>query len=382
MDNNVQISPNPFVISRTRLASFGVALVVVFCSALSHTVISIPPTVVFFFIGSFTLALISFSTGKVYNPSVIAFPLCCAVYYAVSQTIIGAPVGRFMGVVLSILYFVVIASYGNLVPEEKRTKYIRYFIILSVCILVAECIWRLTHPEEDFKIYEEMGDPRWIYQYKFGGLMYVDSNAVAIHIVIVLFYILYRQVYFKERHATVVIILLILLFFTISRAAWIGTFIGFLYLRYLHKKGSMAFITGIGVVVIILTVVAIFLAQEIRNDLSFISKTDILKTTVDYFSRVSTKDLFFGVGFSNSEQALGVYAHNFIMVFLIESGIIGLTFIFLLFVYFINITGSRAYVILIPFLITTLSATITFIPYFYLVMALLYIDNKNSNTAK
>lgn len=362
------------VLTKEQLATLGLFFIVAFASFLNHTVLPIPPTLAFFFLGSLCFLGISITTSKIYDPLVMRIPLLAAGYYLFSQLLIGGPPTHFAGVVFAILYFVAVASYGRFVPEEVRTSLVKFFIFSSVIIFILECIWRFTHPDPFFKTFADMGDPRWIYQYKFGGFMYADSNAVAIHLIVVLFFAFYRQKYFKERYPLSILLLLVLLVLTISRAAWLGAFIGLLYYQFLYKKGAIAYAMGIVLVTFALLVGLVLAMRAVQSDLSFISKLDILNLIINYFSNIDLPTLFFGVGFSNSSNALGVYAHNLIMVFLIESGICGLVVLLALIMFLNRVTEGRAMVVILPFLVTTLSATITFIPFFFMVMGLMYLD--------
>lgn len=211
--------------------------------------------------------------------------------------------------------------------------------------------------------------------------MYTDSNAVGIHIIILLFFIYYLEKEQKAAWPKIKIILLILLVFTFSRAAWLGFVVGWIYMRYLQNKSIGFYIINL---VFFITAGILFykfyLQAKISSDLSYQSKFDIIGIVLNHFKEISKSELFLGIGFSNSLERMGVYAHNFFMVFLIESGIIGLFFIILLLLQFTITTRFKALYVLVPFLVTTLSSTITFMPFFYIVMALIFIfENKRTS---
>jgi hypothetical protein len=96
-----------------------------------------------------------------------------------------------------------------------------------------------------------------------------------------------------------------------------------------------------------------------------------------YLSNASFNEILFGIGFSNSSERLGIYAHNFFMVFFIESGFIGLFLIILLLIQITFATNKRALFIIIPFLITTLSSTITFMPFLYVAVGLIFLEERD-----
>jgi hypothetical protein len=364
-----------FVIGRQKLMHFALGLIIPFCSFTSHTILAIPPTLVLFFIG--TILLFSFNR-TIYISNSLIIPFIAIVYFMVTQTIIGAPLSRYMGVIFAICYYVVVVFFAQQLTFSKLKSLSSKFITYSTFLLIAECIWRLMHPQTDYAVFEESGDPRWIYQYKFGGLMYVDSNAVAIHIIIILFFIFYMEIEHGQHWTKSKIILIALLILTFSRAGWIGAFLGWIYIRFLRKQKLELyliyfFLFSIGLILFY----KLYLQQKIESDLSFQSKLDIIKVVHTYISNASLNELFFGIGFSNSSDRLGIYAHNFFMVFFIESGIIGLLIIISLFVQLTIATRKRALFIIIPFLITTLSSTITFMPFLYVSLALIFLLKKN-----
>jgi hypothetical protein len=307
--------------------------------------------------------------------------MICASYFLLSQIAIGAPVSRYIGVIAAICYFIVTAAFAFNLDRKSLNKLISNFITYSTVLLIAECIWRLTHPNAEYAVFDGSDDSRWIYQYKFGGLMYMDSNAVGIHVIILLFFIYYLE---KEQNAAwpkIKVILLILLVLTFSRAAWFGFVVGWVYMRYLQNKQLGFYILNL---VFFITAGILFykfyLQAKISTDLSYQSKFDIISVVLNHFKGITSSELFLGIGFSNSLTRMGVYAHNFFIVFLIESGIIGLFLMILLLFQFTVSTRLKALYILVPFVITTLSSTITFMPFFYVAMALIFIfENRRTS---
>jgi hypothetical protein len=283
-----------------------------------------------------------------------------------------------MGVIFAIAYYIIVVTFGYQTSAEKRKLLITKFITFSSVILLIECLWRLAHPNTEYTVFEQTNDPRWIYQYKFGGLMYVDSNAVAIHIIIVLFFIFYMELEHRERWTKTKLLLIILLVLTFSRAGWVGAFLGWIYIRFLRKQKLEFYIVNLVAFSLILVVFYRFYFQsKIESDLSFQSKLDIIGIVSKYLSNASFNEILFGIGFSNSSERLGIYAHNFFMVFFIESGFIGLFLIILLLIQITFATNKRALFIIIPFLITTLSSTITFMPFLYVAVGLIFLEERD-----
>ncbi len=299
-------------------------------------------------------------------------------YFLLTQSLIGAPFVRYMGVIFAIGYYVIVVAFGYQLYPEQRIRLATKLVNFSAIILLVECAWRLTHPNSNYAIFEGSGDVRWIYQYKFGGLMYMDSNAVAIHIIIILFFIYYLEIEQGERWTKTKLLFLILLILTFSRAGWIGGLLGWVYIRFLRKQSpGFYLINSVFLLVSFFLFYKFYLENRIESDLSLQSKLEIISNVYRYLSDASFQEILFGIGFSNSSERLGIYAHNFFMVFLIESGVIGLLLMIFLLIQFVLTTKRKALFIIIPFLITTLSSTITFMPFLYVAMALIFLLEKS-----
>jgi hypothetical protein len=367
----------PFTIQKELLAYIGFWFIIPFCSFTSHTVVLIPPTLILFLTGTGALMMLLADSGKVYNIRVVVLPLLFMIYVMISQITLGAPFAHYMGVVFAIAYFVIVVLFVPYLSGDRRDRLVEKFILFTVMLLIVECIWRFTHPDPAYKEFAATGDPRWIYQYKMIGLMYIDSNSTAIHIVILFFFLLYRESEGSGKYKWAKLILLVLLVLTISRAAWFGAAVGWVYFRYLYGRKIPSYMLNL----ILLSLGAVlfyvfFIEARIKDDISYNTKFEIVTVAIDYMKKAPALNLFFGQGFSKSLDVLDIYAHNFLLVFLIESGIAGLVFMIVLLIQFVVTTRRKALIILVPFILTTLSASMTFIPYLYVVMALVYIDQQ------
>jgi hypothetical protein len=369
------ITRSGLIIKKETLLFLAFYLIIPCSSFVIHKGIQIPPTLLLFLIGT-TILVIFFP--KVSTSYIPLLAIAIVAYFLITQTLIGAPFRRYIGVLSSILYFVVVVSMGYKLNSNERNSLASNFIKFSTLMLVMECIWRLTHPDLMYKEFADAGDPRWIYQYKIASFMYGDSNAVGIHIIVILFFIFYLENEKGVRWPLIKIILIVLLILTFSRAAWAGGIIGWVYFKFLLKRGIVFYLISlISILCISILVYRFYLYDHLRSDLSFQSKFEIIKATMNYISHATWLELLLGIGFSNSLQRMEVYAHSFFIIFFIESGIIGLILMILLFMQFIAATKKKALYILVPFIITTLSSSITFIPFFYVVMGMIYLEERH-----
>jgi hypothetical protein len=358
--------------SHLRLIYQAFFLIIPFSSFAIHQYLPFPPVLLFFLLGSLVLFI---TTRKILATVNLIIPLVCIVYFSISQIIIGAPFDRWLGVVLAICFYMVTIAYGHNLTRAQRKTLIDKFYIFSLILLTIEATWRMTHPD----LSQLQPGLLSIYQYKMRGLMYADSNVVGFHLLMMFSFLYYEEKVHGVKREYSKIVIVILLFFSFSRAAWIAAFIGWLYVRFLGDKKMLFYLINALVLAAVLTLIYdVYLKPKIQEDLSFQSKLDIVQVVLRYFERADPSELVFGIGFSNSLNTLGIYAHNFFMVYLIESGGIGLFLILLLFFQFIATTNKKALFLLIPFLISSSSNTVTFIPYFYVMMGLMYLDQREA----
>lgn len=351
----------------------GLWLIIPFMSLITHTVFPIPPTLIPFSLSIIILVIylplarysIELKTIKFVTPIIL---LC--VYLIISQPFLNPPFHRFLGALLSFVYILPIVLYGKHIPYKQLSKLINLFINLSVILLIIETIWRFLHPDLHYDQFIGV-DSRWIYKYKMSGLMYSDSNGVGIHLIILLFFLYYWGDKVNKKWKWKKVILLILILLTFSRAAWAAAFLGVIYVEFFKGKNAVIFfiITGIGGVLM-----AIFAnTQLVTSDDSFSSKLNIASLIIDYLSKADLGSLLFGTGFFNSYEVLGRYPHNYWMVFLIESGLIGLSLLLSTYIQFFLMIKRPILKILIPFFIVSLSATLTFTPYLYAIIGIIFI---------
>lgn len=171
-------------------------------------------------------------------------------------------------------------------------------------------------------------------------------------------------------------LLSILNFLTFSRAS-ILTLVLFYVLIGLSTLGKRIFFTTC-----LMFIGFFYIGNYVISDGSFMSKIYIVDQTWSFLKSTSLTNVLFGIGFGNTFQYLGIGAHNFVITYLLESGLIGLTFIFLLWWKILRYTKFRAAVIMVPFLVNGMSLASHAIPYLYCVFAIVYTLEKKCELLK
>jgi hypothetical protein len=224
-----------------------------------------------------------------------------------------------------------------------------------------------------------------IYQFKFWGPMYVASNMLAGHIIALLFFILWWGYVYKQSMKKEFIIALIFLGLTLSRASFLALPLGLFYYYFFKdldwKKSLLAFFAKVSIGIAVLFALRYFILDE-----SFQTKFLILEEALIYYETASLKNILFGLGLNVTEQmpTMTYSAHNYFLLFMMETGIIGLLLLVATWFYLIKATNGAAMIVLLPYFIQVSAEGATFIPYFYVIMALMIsykikVVNKNDS---
>ncbi len=241
------------------------------------------------------------------------------------------------------------------------------FIKWTIRCFIVECIIRYV-----LSILHPMGSG--IYMFKFNSVVFQDTNFLGLSLLVVIFFIKYLQEFYKvqdlKKNYVCGIILLLL---SISRAAILGWIIGEFLFRHLtsenfRKKVLMRF----GILFIVGFFTGTILYTHLYDDPSFKSKLYIFEMAEDIISyyRFNT---FYGVGYGNSEQILGIFPHNSLFLYYFEIGKLGLGIKILCWIFILIKSKMTAIIVLFPYLIATMSATGYATHYLYVCCALIIL---------
>lgn len=242
--------------------------------------------------------------------------------------------GEYINLFLGITAYIYIRSLRKKFEVLDWLGLINIAGFVSIIILGADSIYRLTHPTmptEEAAQAIAQDESLWFYPYKFGTLMFADSNTTGLAAMIVLFLIIGARSSAKIpifRWDTWVLIAIIAL--SISRSAIVATFIGLCYhaLKNSHPKHRLAF--GLLLVMAVAMVAPIAISLLFASQGSLLSKFHILQTTIDYILNARIGSILFGIGLGESIDLFGIHTHLIYLTYLIEGGAIAL-FVFLIF---------------------------------------------------
>lgn len=299
-------------------------------------------------------------------------------YLLASQCLMGTSLRSVWGVVGTVLYGLLplwlwnsantnVSANASSIITTHRSKFDWAFRIALV-VYTIEALWRYGASWLAYETSYYQG----IYKFKFGGLMYSDSNMTGIHLIVWLFFTLWWWRRFGEkRYLFMAAWWLVLLGLTLSRTAYIAAMVGLFYFCFPTKKQVYLWI-GLPLCLIVGAVVfMIWIYPRVQYDTSFISKFQIWYAFLDYWQQASVLEKLFGVGLLNSEMEMGIYAHSYSLVFLVETGIVGLVLMLTMFFCMLIKSQFEGLYLLVPFAVVTLTATGTFMPELFLFLSLM-----------
>lgn len=260
-----------------------------------------------------------------------------------------------------------IRKFNSIEIKRVSHQFIKITLICFTIETVIRYLWSLIVPLSE-----------GIYRFKFHSIIFQDTNFLGLVLLVIIFYLRFNEIYFRDSSCNrLKKIAIILLFLSISRAAILAWIIGeFL----LYKSNSTNILKIFFRRFLLLIVIGVFIGASVfiffQEDPSFRSKLYILELIEENFKTYKI-NIVTGVGLGNAEIVMGIFPHNSLLLYFLETGIIGLLFkgIFLLFVLWK--TKWYGIVVFVPYFIATLSATGYATHYLYVTFALMTLTTSN-----
>lgn len=273
-----------------------------------------------------------------------------------------------------IMYFVSKFLYKK-IDIKYVCFFVNMFIFFNFFLLSFDLIYRILHPRI---LPWEYTSKDFFYMFKFSSIIFNDTNEVGFMALIILtFMYSLNKVGITKIKRMYFCLFFALLFFTFSRAAILG-FLVLFFIYSIRENIKITVLIPLGsLFLIVIFIFFLSFSTEDISDVSLKSKFDIFFKTFDYLRTVDIKTFLFGIGYEKSPTVLGIYGHNYISLYIIEFGFVGLLLLLsLLFSIFIECNNNKFF--LIVYFITGLSYVPYFIPYFYILMGILsgLTDNK------
>jgi len=357
------------------LSELGLVLLIPLASFTSHTWLPVPPTMVLFLGAAVCWVLLQMENGKwkIENGKlkniIIVFSVFASYIFA-SQYLMGTGVRHYIGAMFAPLYLVLILIFSERASDDFLKNLGQKFIRYSLVIFSVEAVLRYA-----YSFYSVLTCPGTtsvvFYDFKFAGPMYYSSNAVATHLVTLLFFMFWWGNTYKQSMKKEICVALVLIALALSRASILAIAVGLFYYAFFRNsdwKKSLITLFSIGT----LGVLALLVLRNFFFDYSFQSKFLILEESLKfYYQTASLRDILFGIGILESTNIMTHHAHNHFLLYLMEMGVIGLILLCATLFVLVKVTNGKAMIVLVPFLVHAMAESNTFLPYLYVIMALM-----------
>lgn len=274
--------------------------------------------------------------------------------------------------IYSILLGAISYNVGISITKSARVSVYSKILKFLVFFLIVEMLSRII-------IFR--GNTGDFYAFK-RSFFYFDSNFTGLVILNFLFFYYYLSLkgifYFKRSYR---ILLWALLILTFSRSSIIvGIVLYFLLLRAGRMRAFVIVCTGAYGIYQMISMVQYYISggRFLEIDGSFNSKFYILDMFLDFYSELNLYEKATGIGMGNLAFYLDIFAHNIIVTFIAELGIIGTIILMLYFLYTLIKSNYYTSFILLPTFIAGLSLFSAYSPFLFVLLTLILIEEKSN----
>ncbi|MCS6741415.1 hypothetical protein ACOUXA_15345 [Acinetobacter baumannii] len=261
---------------------------------------------------------------------------------------------------------------GRGISKNKRIKLYNIIYNILIFFMFLELLLRIAFS----------GNFGSFYDYK-QSFFFTDSNFSSF---IILFFLMFA-IFLKSKKILDIgrfrfLILFFLLLMTFSRASIFAFLVSYLFIKSNNKYRTPVFIAFILIYIYFsYRLVGKYISGESYVDVdgSFNTKFYFISIAINDYPLVPLINKFFGIGLNNFfYYSDGFFAHNIFVTFLYEFGILGFL-IFLLFIFFsYRKIGKDLTYILMPLLVAGFSLFSAYMPFFFVLLACMYIEVKDS----
>jgi len=268
-----------------------------------------------------------------------------------------------------------VISVGKNINKIKRIKLYNIIYNILILFMFLELLLRIAFS----------GNFGSFYDYK-QSFFFTDSNFSSF---IILFFLMFA-IFLKNKKVLDIgnirfIILFLLLLMTFSRASILAFIVSYLFLISSKKYRTPLFVIFISTYIYFsYRLVGKYISGEsfVDVDGSFNTKFYFISIAINDYPLVPLVNKIFGIGLNNFfYYSDGFFAHNIFVTFLYEFGFLGfLIFLFFIFYSYRKIGKDFTY-ILMPLLVAGFSLFSAYMPFFFVLLACMYIEVKDSKNS-
>ena len=269
---------------------------------------------------------------------------------------VNAATGEFINLLIGVVSYLYIHSCREIFGLNYWLKTTKVIARSSILLMGVDTIYRLinpTMPSVEALAAVANDETLWFYPYKFGTMMFADSNTTGLISMIVAFMFLGAQIVSRQKlFKWELLCLLILVAASLSRSAIVATSIGLMYATFRHGNKHIRTITTSAILVVIVVASPFLYEKLFASQGSLESKFQIMRMSYAYLQSASMSDILFGVGLGGSIGLFGIHTHLIYLTYLIEAGALALALFLIFLVLYIRRYGL---IILLPVMIASMS---------------------------
>ena len=237
-----------------------------------------------------------------------------------------------------------------------------FMVALLGLLFVLDGVWRFQNPYTENAV-AWAKDNVLFYQYKYTSFMYGDSNFLGLQALALFCFFRFLMLYGVYFHKLVYPLLVLSIILTFSRASIMSmVFCEICYLYLIFQAGWVRSLVRI--ILVLLSGYAMFwLNVMLSSDTSLLSKFSLVTLFLEAFSRADFIDIVTGVGIGNAVDVMGIGAHNFYIVAVLEGGIIFASLFFILITYLVATLRTYSVILVVPIMINFFSLGTIAAPY-------------------
>jgi hypothetical protein len=278
-----------------------------------------------------------------------------------SQLYLGAPINNVVNCALGpALALLLEATRGH--TREETAGLAFWFVLASLLLCTGEAAYRLTHPSLEFLqealVTRGEVDDIALNAFKYSSFMYPDSNYVGLQLALLLALQveLFGESIKLRRLLMAWTVLLVVA--SLSRASMLAAAAVWGWFKMRQRPWARLAVPVIGAAAVIVGL------PVLSQDISFGSKFDILRAFQQYAHQADSIPLLLGVGAGRAEEVLGVGAHNIVVTYVVELGLVSTLLLCVLWIVLVRQAKGGAFLVL-ALLVNGFSFTTLAAPFLY-----------------
>ena len=260
--------------------------------------------------------------------------------------------------ILSLMSYPIIYTLALKIDKKYIYKTSIHMLLLNLVLVTADAVYRFINSKVSSEVMANLERHDSVfYIFKLNSMMFHDSNGVGNLLVPLYFFTLYLESKFDENLFVIKLLLFVLCISTFSRAAILAIVV--FQVLYSLKKKMRKLKTLILLLIPIIAGIAGILSLKFydfyQNDLSFQSKLEIIFDTIEVVNKSSFLENTIGIGLENSPNVIGRSAHNILVTYLLETGLVGLFLLINLWVIIYFKSKGKLFYIMFAYLLCGMS---------------------------